>query len=68
MDKIRLRAIVKLPFGILLEVTSNLMSMQKTETLWGAQKSSIYLPPRDGISKIHQAYYRSGSINVIILI
>jgi hypothetical protein len=68
MDKIRLRAIKKLPFGILPEVTSNLISTQKTEILWGAQKSSIYLPPRGGISETHEAYYMSGPIKVIIII
>jgi len=33
VDTSRLRAIEKLPFGILLAVASNLISMQKTETL-----------------------------------
>jgi len=68
MDKIRLRAIIKLPFGILPGVTSNLISTQKTETLWKAQKSSIYFPPRGGISETHEAYYMSGPIKVIIII
>ncbi len=68
MDKSRLRAIAKLPFGILLAVASNLISTQKTETLWEAQKSVIYLHPRSGILETHQAYYMSGPIKVIILI
>jgi hypothetical protein len=33
-----MRAIAKLPFGKLLGVTPNLISTQKTGTLWGAQK------------------------------
>jgi hypothetical protein len=49
MQKIRLRAIAKLFFEILLGVAPNLISMQKTETLWGAQKSIIYLLPASGI-------------------
>jgi hypothetical protein len=48
MEKIRLRAIAKLPFGILLGIVPNLISTQKTETLWGAQKSIIYLHPTSG--------------------
>jgi hypothetical protein len=63
-----LKAIGKLPFGILPVVVPNLISMQKTETLWGAQKSIIYLPPIGGIPEIHQAYYMISPINVIILI
>ncbi len=68
MDKSRLRAIAKLPFGILLAVAPNLDSTQKTETLWGAQKSVIYIYPRSSILETHQAYYMSGSIEAIILI
>jgi hypothetical protein len=68
MDKIRMRATVKLSFGILLGVTPNLISTQKTRTLWRAQKNIIYLPPRRDISGAHQAYYLSSPINVIILI
>jgi hypothetical protein len=68
MDKSRLRAIAKLPFGILLAVAPNLISTQKIETLWGAQKSVIYLHPRNGILETYQAYYMSGPIKVIILI
>jgi hypothetical protein len=68
VDRSQLRAIAKLPFGILLAVAPNLISTQKTETLWGAQKSVIYLHPICGIPGTHQAYYMSGPIKVIILI
>ncbi len=68
VGKIRLKAIGKLPFGILPGVAPNLISTQKTETLWGTQKSIIYLAPRGGIPEIHQAYYMSSPIKVIILI
>jgi hypothetical protein len=60
MEKIGLRAIAKLPFGILLGVAPNLISTQKTETLWGAQKGIIYLLPTSDTPETHQAYYMSG--------
>jgi hypothetical protein len=41
MDKIRLRPSAKLPFGISPEVTSNLISTQKTETLLGAKGETV---------------------------
>jgi len=63
-----LRAIAKLPFGVLPGVTPNLISRHKTETLRVAQKNIINLPSRRGISETHQAYYMSSPIKVLILI
>jgi len=68
MVKIRLTVIEKSPFQILPGAAPNLILTQKAETLMEAQKSVIYLPSRDGIPEIHQAYYISGPIKVITLI
>lgn len=65
--RIRLKAITKSTFGVSLEVTPKLISTRKTEIFWGSQIDILY-PLRGDVPKIHQVYYLSDLIRIIILI